>query len=61
MKSTAKLPMTILLKRRSIRNYPGGIIVGVYYSHDLDKTFAISVQKEIDPINFSEENDNEPD
>lgn len=56
MKSTKnKLPMTITLKRRSIRNYPGGVVVGVYYSDDLDKTFAITSQKDVEEVNFNED------
>lgn len=51
------LPLTLFLKRRSIRNYPGGITVGVYYCEDVDQNFAISTQKEVTAINVKEENE----
>ena len=39
-----KLPMVMFMKRKSIRVYPNGIKVGVYYNPDLDQYFAISTR-----------------
>lgn len=47
-----KLPMLLVLQRKSIRLYPKNITVGLYYSKDLDQYFAISSEDQ--SINISE-------
>lgn len=49
-----KLPMTLLLTRKSFRTYPGGIVVGMYYSKDLKQNIAISAHN-TEAINAVEE------
>lgn len=53
--STPKLPMVMVLTRKSIRLFPNDVAVGVYYSSDLDQYFAISTRGQ--STNVSEETD----
>lgn len=43
-----KLPHVLMLQRKSIRMFPDGVMVGLYYSKDLKKYFTITNQA--DPI-----------
>lgn len=52
-KRDRKLPMLMVLQRKSIRLYPNNISVGLYYSKDLDQYFAISTEDQ--SINMTED------
>lgn len=46
-----KLPMTALLQRKSIRLFPNDVMVGIYYSTDLDKYIVLSTQGQVNNVN----------
>lgn len=37
-----KLPMVLMLQRKSIRMFPDDVSVGLYYCDDIDQYFVIS-------------------
>lgn len=56
-----KLPNILMLQRKSIRMFPGGISVGLYYSSELDQyitisnsTKAVTEEKETDNVSDSD-------